>query len=248
MTYKNFALIYDELMDHAPYDKWATLTIEMIKKFNQDVQTVVDLGCGTGEVAIRLAQKGYDVYGVDISSDMLAIAMDKSLQKKIDIQWIKQDILQFSSFSEIDMVISYCDVFNYITSERDLLISFENVYNCLSDGGLFLFDIHSNDYALNELRNNTFTSRDDDVSYIWECESGSHEGELIHYLTFFVRNNDGYYDRYDEIHHQTVYSIDVYEKLLKEANFTVLHIFSDFSFNKENEFENAERIFILAKK
>src|SRR5699024_9224628 len=181
MIYQNFALVYDQLMEHAPYDQWTSFTIDIVEKYNKSVQTIIDIGCGTGEITTRLADQSYHMYGIDLSNDMLAMAMEKSMDKQVDVKWIQQDVTQLTGFNDIDMAISFCDVFNYLQTEEDLLKAFTNINASLREGSLFLFDVHGEAYAKNELMNQTFTDRSEHISYIWDCESGDTEGELIHH-------------------------------------------------------------------
>src|SRR5690625_4574658 len=147
MAYGQFAYVYDELMKHAPYDRWTTFTTNVLKKYGVSPNTIVDLGCGTGELAIRLALKGYEMIGVDQSNDMLTAASSKAYDENLHIQWIKQDIRELSGFESTDVFISFCDVLNYVTELKDLQTIFEHVYESLTDGGLFVFDFHSIYYA-----------------------------------------------------------------------------------------------------
>lgn len=248
MIYRNFAQIYDELMDHAPYDEWTSFALQSIEKFGKNIKTIIDLGCGTGEITTRLAKYGLNMYGIDNSNEMLAIAMEKSFEQNVSVHWINQDIRKLQGFQELDMAISFCDVFNYIHSEEDLLQSFQHIYSSLREDGLLLFDLHSYDYAKSELLNQSFSSREDDVAYIWDCEAGSKEGELIHHLSFFVNTEDHVYERFDETHVQRVFPLNTYERLLKDAQFTILNFYRDFSFDLPFSSEKAERIFILAQK
>ncbi len=78
MVYERFAIIYDALMKHAPYDKWVTFTTNIIEQFNVPVKTIIDLGCGTGELTIRLGKLGYEMIGIDQSNDMLTVAAEKA--------------------------------------------------------------------------------------------------------------------------------------------------------------------------
>src|SRR5690625_7756887 len=133
----------------------------IIQKENKSVQSIVDLGCGTGEITIRLAHEGYDMVGVDLSPDMLSYAQQKSALYKKSVMWIHQDIRELNGFQQIDLFISYCDVINYITKKSELTKMFKRVYNSLNDGGLFLFDIHSLYYATSQLINHTFTDENE---------------------------------------------------------------------------------------
>lgn len=248
MIYQNFALVYDELMKNAPYDEWTSFTIDLLKKYNKNVETIIDLGCGTGEITTRLAKKNFEIYGIDLSADMLAVAMDKSVQRQVNVQWIQQDIVKLNGFQEIDLATSFCDVFNYIRNKKDLLTSFQNIYHSLNESGLFLFDIHNERYAKDKLIDHSFTNREEEIAYIWDCEQGELDGEFIHHLTFFVQQKENTYERFDETHIQRVFPLHIYKDLLKEAGFSILNIYGDFSLETNFCLKNAERIFILAEK
>jgi len=247
MAYKGFAHVYDQLMAHAPYDKWVAFTEHMITQSNKKISTILDLGCGTGEIAIRLAKQGYTITGVDYASDMLTHAMAKSTQEQVPISWIQQDIIHLHGFSNIDLCISYCDVMNYITNKNDIENVCQRVYDSLKADGLFIFDIHHIKYANEQLIDHTFAEKSDDLAYIWECEQGDERGEMYHYLTFFQRQHN-HYIRFDEVHHQRTYEMEEYELILKKCGFTKINFHADFNAEKGNSLDHAERIFILAQK
>lgn len=247
MSYGQLALVYDQFMAHAPYDKWAAFTEEMITASGKQAVTMLDLGCGTGEIAIRLAEAGYNVTGVDVSADMLSAAEQKSSAKKLPVEWMKQDIRELQGFFDVDVCISYCDVMNYITTEADLTKIFTHVHACLAEDGFFIFDVHDSDYATNMLMNQTFADVTEQLAYIWDCEEGDVDGEMFHHLTFF-QSEQGSYTRFDEMHHQRVFSRQVYETLLKNAGFRKVTFYSDFQTENTIIDENSERIFILAEK
>src|SRR5690625_3865142 len=94
MAYTQMAFYYDFLMKHAPYDEWVSFTEKIFITYAKNVRTITDLGCGTGEITLRLAQLNYDMIGVDYSMQMLAIADQKSFETKQNIQWMKQDLRQ----------------------------------------------------------------------------------------------------------------------------------------------------------
>ena len=77
MSYENFAYYYDSLMDEQFYEDYYQFIMEHCQ-FDE----VFELGCGTGEMAIRLAKKKKTVYASDISSDMLEVAKQKAIEQK----------------------------------------------------------------------------------------------------------------------------------------------------------------------
>ena len=76
-AYTSFASVYDQFMDNIPYEEWGKYVRELLLEHGIKDGLVLDLGCGTGSMTEVLADYGYDMIGVDISEDMLEIAMEK---------------------------------------------------------------------------------------------------------------------------------------------------------------------------
>ncbi|WP_431798762.1 methyltransferase domain-containing protein [Halobacillus andaensis] len=241
MSYRRMAEVYDRLMMDAPYEDWVYWTKHMIMKFHGDASTILDLGCGTGEITIRLSQD-YKMTGVDLSEDMLAIASNKD--KHQQVQWLRQDISDLNGLSDFECVISYCDVMNYIVEERGLASVFQRAYQALQKNGLFMFDVHSSDHVNCNLLGQTFAEVYEDLSYIWFCDRGKEEDVIEHDLTFFIKNGD-LFERFDETHYQKRYSERFLNDELKKTGFTILGVFADFSLTEKDE---GERIFFVCQK
>src|SRR5690625_5193152 len=131
MVYQHMAPFYDYLMSNAPYDKWVNFSTKIFQKYGNNINKIIDLGCGTGEITLRLAKKDYQLFGVDHSLEMLSYAEQKSYQANLPIQWVHQDLRELDGFSNIDAAISYCDVINYITSENEIRNVFDRIYQSL---------------------------------------------------------------------------------------------------------------------
>ncbi|GAA0442929.1 class I SAM-dependent methyltransferase [Lentibacillus halophilus] len=249
MTYEQMAYYYDLLMTEAPYDQWKSFTEAMIEQTKTSVSSIIDLGCGTGQITTRLAESGYHMTGVDYSSDMLTVAKQRADSERVPIQFIQQDLRMLEGFPLYDAAVSYCDVLNYITDEEELRTVFQRVAGLLRTGGLFIFDVHSLQHVHNYYKNQTFADVDDDVAYIWFCTPGEREGEMHHDVTFFAwDHSSGHYIRFDEYHHQRTYSIHFYRQLLDEAGFTIRHVSSDFLEENNAIDAESERLFITAAK
>lgn len=246
MTYQQMASVYDHFMADAPYDDWVYFTTEIVK--NKKVKRIIDLGCGTGEITIRMSELGYDLVGLDYSEEMLTYAAQKAYKKRLPITWLQQDLTKMEGLTDFDLAISYCDVINYITEEKDIANVFERTFKSLNSGGTFIFDVHSMYQVEANYKNSTFAEVLDEMSYIWFCSEGDEKGEMYHDLTFFVHEKNNSYQRFDETHHQRTYPIPFYEKLLSEAGFTNIKVYADFSFEWNQNQEQMERIFFVAEK
>ena len=76
-SYESFARVYDLFMDNIPYEEWCEYLAGLLEDQGIREGLVLELGCGTGNMTRLLAEKGYDMIGVDNSVDMLEIAMEK---------------------------------------------------------------------------------------------------------------------------------------------------------------------------
>ena len=247
MIYQGFAYIYDQLMKDAPYDQWVSFIQQSIATYSPGAKNILDVGCGTGEIAIRLANQQFDVTGVDLSEDMLAVAQSKLEENKVKVLFLKQDMRDLTGFSEpFDVITICCDSLNYLESKEDIVTTFRAVYQQLKSQGLFIFDVHSLYKIHHIFAGATFADQDEDVSFIWNSFLADEPNSIEHDMSFFVKQNE-LYKRYDELHYQRTFSIDEYKTWLEEASFEVVNICSDFYFD-ENPTSTSERLFFIARK
>ncbi|GAA0457347.1 class I SAM-dependent methyltransferase [Alkalibacillus silvisoli] len=241
------AQVYDQLMQDAPYEKWVDFTISALNQFGNDRSlNVLDVGCGTGEISVRLAQSGLKVTAFDQSQDMIDLAAVKAKKADQNIHFFQSDARAFTVNDYYDVVVSYCDVLNYLTEENELIDVFTHIYNSLLDDGLFVFDVHSQHYLNFLAESEIFSEVRDEITYIWFCEQTERAFEVEHDLTFFVQDENLQYTRFDERHKQRAFTVDVYNDLLKSAGFTNILITEDFTFQPYTE--ESDRLFFICKK
>lgn len=243
-SYKDFAYLYDKLMDDVDYKKWFEYILKILKKSEIVTKKVLELACGTGNFTKYLCDSGYEVTCFDLSEDMLSIAYDK-LNMYRNITILKQDMRYFNFNKKFDMVISVCDGINYITTYDDLVNVFKRVNLHLNEKGIFIFDISSY-YKLHEIiGNNTFVEEKDNIFYVWENYFDEQNNICEMYLTFFVKQGEKYI-RFDESHIQKAYSVNEVVNALKEAGFKYIDYYESFTFNKPNN--ESERIHFIVSK
>lgn len=245
MAYKEFANIYDELIyEDINYDKVAEKIIELCTEKNIKFDDYLDLACGTGNVSIKVAKHFKNTYAVDLSDDMLNIAFDKFKKNKIKAKVICQDMCELSLNNKFNLITSVLDSTNYITEEEDLEEYFLRVYEHLKEDGLFIFDINSYYKLSNILGNNIYTYSSDEIFYTWE---NFFEEEVLNmFLTFFVKQDNGLYEKFEEEHFERAYKEEYIEKLLEKCGFKLLKKFEGYSENKVTE--NSERILYVVCK
>jgi SAM-dependent methyltransferase len=257
-SYEQFAYVYDELMADMPYTEWLRFARQGWDTYGKP-KSIVDLGCGTGSLAIPLASEGYRVTGIDLSSDMLAVAhqkLDQSpagsrLLREGRIRLVQQDMREWKIPDEVDSVISFCDCLNYLVEDGDLEQAFQRTYAALKPGGSFLFDVHHPRQFEKYVAEQPFIYDEENISYIWVCDYEPSLHEIEHQLTIFARaegqsGGQDLFQRFEEIHVQRAYDPEWITSQLHAVGFTSVHTFGDFTWNQPTD--ETSRLFYIALK
>ena len=257
-AYQGFAGVYDEFMDNTPYEEWAERLDCLIKKYgvslperdaenllDSEKNLVLDMGCGTGTLTELMYQKGYDMMGIDLSGEMLAVAMDKKTESGSHIIYLQQDMRELELYSTVGTIYSMCDSVNYILEEDELLQVFSLVNNYLFPGGVFIFDFNTV-YKYREVIGDTVIAENrEDCSFIWENYYDPEEEINEYDLTIFVQEEEDIFRRFTETHLQRGYTAEQMRALLEQAGLNVLEIMD--SDTGEAATATSERVYIVAK-
>jgi SAM-dependent methyltransferase len=242
--YKDFATVYDELIySDIDYNKWADVIISIVEGMKLQKQDYLDLACGTGNLTVKVGKHYRNVWGVDLSNQMLTEAESKLREMGIKAKLICQDICSLKLNQKFDLITCALDSINYIIENEDLERLFDNVLLHLKDDGVFIFDINSY-YKLTEiLGNNLYTYDEDDVVYIWE---NTLENDLVNMnLTFFVKENK-LYRRFDEEHVERAYKDEFIESLLNKKGFKIVNKLNNYEYKVLDD--ACERIVYVVRK
>jgi len=242
-SYQQFAYIYDSLMKDIPYSKYAEWVAANAPA--EKGAKLLDVGCGTGVLSMEFAKMGYEVIGVDLSEDMLAVAQSRCIENKVDVTFLCQSMSMLDGLGEIDIAVIAIDSLNYLEDLKEVKETFQGIYDSLNNNGHLFFDVHSL-YKMDIIYpDGPFTYEDEEVAYIWHTEPGEEQHSIYHDITFFVKDHTGYYQRFEESHYQRTFPLEVYTELLKEVGFRSISI-SDSVF--EDSHEDVQRYFFHAIK
>jgi len=218
--YKEFAQIYDELINSdIDYKAWASRILCICKENNINMESYLDLACGTGNLTVEIASEFKNIFAVDLSSEMLSQAEIKMRNAQIKVRLVCQDICELNLINDFNLITCCLDSSNYILEEENFKKYLVGVYSLLKNDGLFIFDINSYYKLTTVLGNNTYNYDNDDVVYIWENYL---EDDIVDMnLTFFVKEGQ-VYRRFDEHHSERAYTEEYIENLLKEIGFRIV--------------------------
>ena len=247
-SYTNFADYYDRLMKKdVNYDKIADFIENIFTEYNVEPQLVCDLACGTGNITIPLAKRGYDMIGVDKSVEMLDIAKEKASKENQDILFLNQSISKLDLFGTCDAFLCMIDGVNYIINPKSFSNMLKKISTCfINPDGVFIFDVSSFYKLSKTIGNNTFIHDGDDIFYSWENKFYKSKNLSEMYLNFFVREGKKGYKRFCERHLQRAYTEDEIKNALKNAGFTDIKAFDGFNFKKPSK--KSERITFVCRK
>ncbi len=247
--YTDFSYLYDMFMEDVPYDEWTDFVDGLLSSYGNDVKSIIDLGCGTGNITERLFKKGYEVMGVDISADMLSVASEKALMNESDILFINQDMRELSVIDRVDAVVSLCDCINYLITDEDVLETFTHVKDSLKNGGIFIFDFNTTYKYETVIGDTTIAENRDECSFIWENYYSPADHINEYDVTFFTRideKNPDVFRRFSETHIQRGYDIEEMKKLAEYAGFKYV-VSLDEETHKSPD-EKAERVYMVLRK
>ena len=135
-----YAAAYDLLYRDKDYEAECDLLEELFGRYAaRGVESVLDLGCGTGRHAVALARRGYEVVGVDRSAAMLAEARGRAATT--DSAFHVGDLRDVDLGRRFDAVVMLFAVLGYQATNADALAALGTVRRHLVDGGLAFFDV-----------------------------------------------------------------------------------------------------------
>lgn len=230
-SYTEFAKIYDELMKpDIDYEKTADFIENIFILHGKNPDMVVELACGTANLTIPMARRGYDMIGIDKSAEMLSVAREKDGGDKI--LFLNQDMTRLDLYGTADAFLCMIDGVNYCIDPKALFNMLEKIKKCfLNPGGIVIFDISSEYKLKNVIGDNTFIHNDDRIFYAWENVFHKRLKLSDMYLNFFVKEN-GLYRRFSERHIQRAYSTEQLTKILNAAGFSKVTLYDGFSFDE----------------
>lgn len=213
-AYGALAKFYEVLNADCDCNLWSQYVCKCVKEHAVGKRGA-DIACGSGVFTRALKKSGLDVFGVDISNEMLSQAQMRS----DNIIYILQDMQKLSLLKKVEFITCINDGVNYI-SQSHIVRFFKRVASNLVTGGYFMFDI-SSEYKLKEIiGSNIFSEVDEKVSYIWFNYLKQDTVEMD--ITVFSKEESGLYNRQDESHIQYIHKIDDIIAALNTAGFKFL--------------------------
>ena len=238
--YCDFARFYDILQQEVDYREIAGF---YCARMNSGKGALLDLACGTGNLSVIFAERGFDVIGADASEQMLSAAMSKPHG---NIRYVCRNMEELDLAVNVDVVVCALDSINHLPDLAAIRRTFFNVKKVLKPGGQFLFDINTPYKHREILGDNAFVFEYDELYAVWQNQFYP-EDELCRvdmYLDFF-EEKDGLYRRYEDFLSEIAPEPAAIGALLEEAGFTDIS-FCEYLTGKQPD-EKSEKLLVAAK-
>jgi SAM-dependent methyltransferase len=143
-VFGKYADYYDLLYRDKDYPGEAGFVHRLIQAYAPGARNILDLGCGTGAHDRLLAERGYDIHGIDFSQDMLDRAVELRLplppETASRLSFSQGDLRSTRLGRKFDAIIALFHVISYQPGNEDLISAFHTVRHHLDPGGVFVFD------------------------------------------------------------------------------------------------------------
>jgi len=249
-SYSFFAANYDEYMSHVAYDTWVNKIKLWFRQYtNRELAKIIELACGTANIATRFVFEGFQVDACDLSAEMLTIADAKPFKPNLYQACLTDPI----PGRDYDLALCMFDSVNYLTKSKQIATMLQEVYTALAEGGIFIFDISTlfnSEENFADICSLTHTHGNYMVHQAWFEPTRYRQNSA---LTAFTKGFLGYSHRYEQ-HNQRVYLCTDLINLIHKSKLKLKAIHSSDS--KVNYYpkhigaidDNYARLFFVLKK
>jgi len=213
----------------------------------QTNSSILDLCCGTGELALYFLQRGYNVTGIDLSAAMLEYARTKA-KPYIETgraRFIRDEATKFTLNERFGLVAATYDALNHLENEDALHSCFQQVY-AVSEG-YFIFDL--NTQAGLQRWNSIQLDESEEAIAIVDKTFNEELGKARAKFSCFLRTPEGLYERISETVFNTLFLMDNVRNALLEVGWKEVYFARIGNLNQAvADPEQEGRVFIVAKK
>ena len=211
-------------------------------------QSLLDLCCGTGQLAVHFLQNGFRVVGVDRSPHMLKAARANchACGASGRADFVQADVTDFAMDSGFGLVASTFDALNHVEDTTALERVFRSVRRALRPDGLFFFDLNTRKALLHW--NHMQVTEDEQVTVINRGIYAPEMDRAYARISGFIRDDDGRYSRFEEVFYNTPFRLSEVRALLEESGMADVHLlsFSDFM-AVDGDPEEMQRVAFVAR-
>lgn len=246
------AKFYDKIWGRYDYDTDVKFLDKLFKKYR--CKNVLDIGCGTGNHAIKLASLGYKVTATDVSDKMLEIARNKIHNRKINLkQADMRDIASIFPEGRFDGAYMLGNVAYHLNSDEEARSFLKGVHRVLKAGGVFVFNARNakkinESYLDNLLLDHLVNDKEVQIAVLnYNVRDAQDPNTIIWRPIFLVKENNKVDFQIRE-HRLHWFEFNKVEKLLLQTGFRLMSTYAGPSEETFDEILHADMWFVTLSK
>ena len=211
-------------------------------------RALLDVCCGTGQLAVHFLEQGYKVTGLDLSEEMLHHARQNAATyiDRGQARFVQGDAADFDLGEPFGLAVSTFDALNHLPDMKSLRTCCQCVHRALLPGGTFIFDLNTraglrsgwNGVAIQDTEEATIINRgfyDQETGKAWVKISG------------YLRTRDGLYERFEQVAYNTAFDLVSVRAAMLEDGWQRVHIARQSALDSPISDPEAEsRVFFVA--
>lgn len=229
-VFERYAHYYDSLYQEKDYLAEVRYINDLITKWANRAQSILDIGCGTGQHAALLAQSGKFVHGVDQSEEMIKVALKRKMNTLLcnggQLEFTCSDIQTMGFKKTYDVITALFHVMNYQENVGAFITAMHTIKAHLQPGGIFIFDSWYGPAVENfepELRVKRFEDETNKIIRIAEPDYFKQEQRVdVNYQMLVLNKIGGLYQEFVECHKIRYFFMSDIEDMLSEAGFKII--------------------------
>lgn len=246
-----YDLIYQKIVN---YEKETDAIERILTEFRpKSKNTILDVGCGTGEHALILGERGHKVTGIDISPTMIKQAIGKAESKRVKAEFLVQDMRKIKLDQKFDCAICMFGGLGYILTYGELIQVFSNVKKHLVRDGLFIYEF----WNVGGIRPSPYLSwlkAEDEKVKLYRLSESNFDAQtniLNIDFNFIVINKNKLAETFSEAHKMKCYTLPEMHKYIEDSGLELAAAY-DLSCEDQLEFKiptkETFRIFAVTQK
>lgn len=240
--YSALAPIYDQVMEHVNYKRWAAYIDKIVSRFQPDSNWIVDISCGTGTFAGFLIKHGYRITGLDSSFPMVQQAAQKNLTPHT--HFMCADLGHLPLASQPDVIVSLYDSMNYVLEANLWHKAFVDIFSTLKKDGLFIFDVSTLMNSKRDFSRYVHRETFKNGGYLRKSSFDRKESLQKNYFEIKLKARPSIV--FCEHHQQRIRPLKEILDFIDASPFTLLGGYKEFSFEPFDE--KCERVHFVLKK
>ena len=229
----------DNLLHHLTIsDAWfqnSPHTDSEIQQHKSEIR-ILDLACGKGRHSRYMADKGFDVTGLDLSESSIKYAQQFEMDT---LDFYQHDMRKPFRINYFDYIFNFFTSFGYFEHDEDNLVTLKNVVNGLKAGGIFILDYFNTQWVLDTLKKDYIQTTS---GIDFHIKKRVIDGHVIKKIAFHADGEDFKFQEKVRL-----FTLKDFQLLFDKAGLKIVDLFGDYQLNPFNE-KTSKRLIIKAIK